>query len=391
MTTHAPCITGWHHSQFGKFDAVDPEALIGEVSQAAIAHAGLSVDQIDSVHLGTFNGGLLYQDFPSSLIFNTLPELRFKPAVRIENACATGSAAIHSALHAILSGKSTHALVIGFEKMSALPTAEVGKILLKCCYAKEESDVVGGFAGVFGQIAQMYFDRYGDQSDALAMIAAKNHKNGTLNPYAHMRKDVGYAFCRTPSDKNPFVAGPLKRTDCSLISDGAAAMVISAADVARTMLRAIQFRAASHVNDFMPLSRRNPIYLEGAALAWQQALQEADLTLEQLSLVETHDCFTIAELLEYEAMGLAKPGEGAHIIAEGITAKDGKLPVNPSGGLKSKGHPVGATGVSMHIMGAMQASHDAGDMQIPNARYVGVFNMGGAAVANYTSILERIQ
>jgi acetyl-CoA C-acetyltransferase len=391
MTTQAPCITGWHHSQFGKFESMDPEALVSEVASKAITHAGLTVEEIDSIHYGTFNGGLIYQDFPSSIVFNALPGLRFKPAVRVENACATGSAAIHSALQSILSGQSTHALVIGFEKMSALPTAEVGNILLKCCYAKEESEVVGGFAGVFGQIAQMYFDKYGDHSDALAMIAAKNHKNGTVNPYAHLRKDFGYDFCRTPSDKNPFVAGPLKRTDCSLISDGAAAMIISAADVARTMLRAIQFRAASHVNDFLPLSRRNPIYLEGAALAWQKALQSAKLTLDDLSLVETHDCFTIAELLEYEAMGLAKPGEGSRVIAEGITTKEGRLPVNPSGGLKSKGHPVGATGVSMHIMGAMQAAHEAGDMQIPNAHFVGVFNMGGAAVANYTSILERVK
>ncbi len=390
MNTSLPCITGWNHSRFGKLDGVDPEVLIGEVASAAIAHAGLTAEDISSVHVGTFNGGFLYQDFPSSLVFNSLPELRFRPAVRVENACATGSAAIHSGIQSILSGQSTHALIIGFEKMTELSTAAVGDVLLKCCYAKEEAGIPAGFAGVFGEIAKAYFDRYGDQSDALAAIAAKNHKNGTANPYAHMRRDLGYDFCRNVSEKNPFVAGPLKRTDCSLISDGAVAMIISATDVAKKMSRAVQFRATTHVNDFLPLSRRDPTRFEAGALAWQKALSQADLTLDDLSLVETHDCFTIAELLEYEAMGLAKPGQGAQCILDGVTTRDGRLPINPSGGLKSKGHPVGATGVSMHVMAAMQTCHDAGDMQIPNARYAAVFNMGGAAVANYVSILERI-
>ncbi|RFB70858.1 MULTISPECIES: acetyl-CoA acetyltransferase [unclassified Herbaspirillum] len=386
----APCITGWHHSKFGKLDGIDPEVLIGQVAKAAILHAGLQPEDIDSIHIGTFNAGFLYQDFPSSLVFNSLPQLRFKPAVRVENACATGSAAIHSGLQSIKAGESKHVLVIAFEKMTELATPQVGEVLLKACYVREEANVPGGFAGVFGKIAQTYFDRYGDQSDALAMIAAKNHKNGTANPYAHMRRDLGYEFCRNVSDKNPFVAGPLKRSDCSLISDGAVAMVISTADEAKSMPRAVQFRAAVHVNDYLPLSRRDVTRFEAAELGWTKALGDARLTLNDLSLVETHDCFTIAELIEYEAMGLAAPGQGARVIKEGISAKDGKLPINPSGGLKSKGHPVGATGVSMHVMAAMQVVNNAGDIQVPNARLAGVFNMGGAAVANYVSILERV-
>ena len=386
-----PVITGWYHSPFGKFDHLDPELMMAEAAVGALAHADIAPQQIDSIHIGHFNAGFVYQDFPSSLLANHIEALRFTPSVRLENACATGSAAIHSALQAVLSGQSQHALVVGFEKMNTLPTAEVGKILLKCCYAKEEADIEGGFAGVFGNIAQSYFDRYGDQSDALAMIAAKNHANGVLNPYAHMRRDFGYEFCRQPSAKNPFVAGPLKRTDCSLITDGAAALVISREDLLGERRHAVRFRAAVQVNDYMPLSRRDPTYFEGAARAWQQALQRAELSLADLSLVETHDCFTIAELLEYEAMGLAERGQGARVIAEGISRKDGRLPINLSGGLKSKGHPIGATGVSMHVMAAMQLCGQAGDMQLPKADRAGVFNMGGAAVTNYVSILERAQ
>jgi acetyl-CoA C-acetyltransferase len=283
-------------------------------------------------------------------------------------------------------------LVVGVEQMSKTPGAEVGGILLKASYLPEDATTPAGFAGIFGKIADLYFQRHGDQSDALARIAAKNHKNGVGNPYAQLRKDLGYEFCRAESEKNPRVAGPLKRTDCSLVSDGAAAIVL--ADVA-TALRlgkpAVAFRAAAHAQDFLPMSKRDILKFEGCAEAWRRALAEAGITLGDLSLVETHDCFTIAELIEYEAMGLAKPGQGARVIEEGIVEKNGKLPVNPSGGLKSKGHPIGATGVSMHALTALQLRGEAGAMQVKDARLGGLFNMGGAAVANYVSILERLR
>ena len=141
----------------------------------------------------------------------------------------------------------------------------------------------------------------------------------------------------------------------------------------------------------MALSRRDVTAFEGARQAWAKALSESGLTLDDLSLVETHDCFTIAEMIEYEAMGLAEPGQGHRVVRDGTPRKDGRLPVNVSGGLKSKGHPIGATGVSMHVMAAMQLAGEAGDMQVPGASLAGVFNMGGAAVANYVSLLERVR
>jgi acetyl-CoA C-acetyltransferase len=137
------------------------------------------------------------------------------------------------------------------------------------------------------------------------------------------------------------------------------------------------------------MSKRDILKFEGCALAWRKALDQAGIVLADLSFAETHDCFTIAELIEYEAMGLTGEGDGARAIREGWTTKDGKLPINPSGGLKSKGHPIGATGVSMHALSAMQLMGEAGDMQIAGARLGGIFNMGGAAVANYVSVLER--
>ena len=385
------CITGWAHSRFGKLDGETIESLITRVATDAIADAGLEPKDIDAIYLGTMNAGFVRQEFPASLVLQADPALRFKPSTHVENACATGSSAIHQGLNLIEARRARRVLVVGVEKMTEVTGPEVGEILIKASYVAEEGAIPGGFAGVFGRITELYFQRYGDQSDALARIAAKNHRNGAANPLAHVRKDLGYEFCRDVSDKNPLVAGPLRRTDCSLVSDGAAALVLSDVDTALASEKAVVFRAAVQVNDFLPMSRRDIVAFEGPELAWKRALAEARLSLNDLSLVETHDCFTTAELLEYEAMGLTAKGQGARAIEEGWTEKDGRLPVNPSGGLKSKGHPIGATGVSMHALTAMQLTGTAGDMQLKGTKLGGIFNMGGAAVANYVSILERLR
>ena len=384
-------IVGWAHTPFGKLDAISVESLIVRVTREALDHAGLQPSDVDEIVLGHFGSGFSPQDFTASLVLQASKDLRFKPATRVENACATGSAAVHQAIKTINAKAARIVLVVGVEQMTATPGPEIGKTLLRASYLAEEGDTPNGFAGVFGNIAASYFQRHGDQSDALAMISAKNHFNGVSNPYAQIRKDFGFEFCRNESEKNPFVAGPLKRTDCSLVSDGAAALVLVDHDIVDQFPRAIGFRATAHVNDFLPLSKRDILRFEGCATAWRQALDKGGVTLDDLSFVETHDCFTIAELLEYEAMGLTAEGQGARAIKEGWTRKDGKLPVNASGGLKSKGHPIGATGVSMHALTAMQLMGEAGDMQIEGANLGGIFNMGGAAVANYVSILERLR
>jgi acetyl-CoA C-acetyltransferase len=385
------CIVGWAHTPFGKLDAETVESLIVRVASEALEHAGLAAEDVDEVVLGHFNGGFSAQDFTASLVFQANDRFRFKPATRVENACATGSAAVHQAIKTIEAKRAKTVLVVGVEQMTRTPGPEIGNILLRCSYVPEDGETPGGFAGVFGNIAGTYFQRYGDQSDALAMIAAKNHKNGVDNPYAQMRKDLGFDFCRAESEKNPFVAGPLKRTDCSLVSDGAAALVLADTETALRMKRAVAFRATAHAQDFLPMSKRDIVQFEGCTEAWQRALSQAGIQLSDLSFVETHDCFTIAELIEYEAMGLTPRGQGAIAVKEGWTNRDGKLPVNPSGGLKAKGHPIGATGVSMHALSAMQLCEEAGGIQVKNPVLGGIFNMGGAAVANYVSVLERIK
>jgi acetyl-CoA C-acetyltransferase len=385
------CIVGWAHTLFGKLNGESVESLIVKVAGEALSHAGVAPKDVDEIVLGHFNAGFSAQDFTAALVLQASPDLRFKRATRVENACATGSAAVHQGIKSIEARSARIVLCVGVEQMTTTPGPEIGSNLLKASYVREEAEIDGGFAGIFGKIAGLYFQKWGDQSDALALIAAKNHKNGVGNPYAQMRKDLGFEFCRTESEKNPFVAGPLKRTDCSLVSDGAAAVVLADVETALSLERAVAFRAAEHVQDFLPMARRDILQFEGCSQAWQRALNAAGLDLGDLSFVETHDCFTIAELIEYEAMGLTAQGEGARAIKEGWTQKDGKLPVNPSGGLKAKGHPIGATGVSMHALTAMQLTGSAGDLQVKNARLGGIFNMGGTAVANYVSILERIK
>src|SRR5450755_253545 len=292
-------IVGWAHTPFGKFDTETVESLVVRVAVDALADAGISAGDVDEIVLGHFNAGFSPQDFTASLVLQADPHLRFKPATRVENACATGSAAVHQGIRAIAAGAAKIVLVVGVEQMTRTPAAEIGRNLLRASYLPED------------------------------------------------------------------------------------------ADTAKTMGKAVNIRATAHAQDFLPMSKRDILQFEGCTVAWQRALQSAGVQLLDLSFVETHDCFTVAELIEYEAMGLTPRGQGARAIKEGWTQKDGKLPINPSGGLKAKGHPIGATGVSMHVMSAMQLAGQAPEgMQIKNAKLAGIFNMGGAAVANYVSVLE---
>ncbi|HEY1092298.1 MAG TPA: thiolase domain-containing protein, partial [Burkholderiaceae bacterium] len=316
--------------------------------------------------------------------------LRWAPATRVENACASGAAALYAACDAIEAGRSRLALVVGAEKMTAVSGAAVTGVLAHASYVREEAAQGLTFPGIFGRIAQAYFDRYGSEHGAtLARIAAKNHANGVRNPFAQLRKDLGFEFCNEVSEKNPLIAGPLRKTDCSLVSDGAAAVLLCDEATARGFRRAVRIRSRAQVNDYLPLSRRDALAFEGPRRAWSQALAAAQCGVNDLSFAEVHDCFTIAELLSYEAMGLAAPGQGARLLEEGVVLREGRLPVNVSGGLKAKGHPIGATGVSMHVLAAMQLCGEAGEMQLPGPELAGVFNMGGSAVASYVSILER--
>ena len=382
-------LTGWGHSRFGKLAEETLESLIVQVSSEAIGNAGIEPGQVDEVYVGQFNSGMMPLAFPSSLALQVSPDLANVPSTRVENACASGSAAFQQGTKSLLAGTAKTVLVIGAEKMTHAGADVVGSALLGADYDMAGKPSTTGFTGLFAEVAKHYEKRYGPVSDVLGTIAAKNHRNGVDNPYAQLRKDLGEEFCQTVSDKNPMVADPLRRTDCSPVSDGAAAVVLSVAPTGGAT-PPVRLAGFGQANDFFPADRRDPTAFAATRASWQRALGMAGVGLEDLDFAEVHDCFTIAELLMYEAIGLTEPGQGARAVKEGWVFKDGKLPINVSGGLKAKGHPVGATGVSQHVISAMQLTGTAGDMQLAAPRRAAVQNMGGVGIANYVSVLEAV-
>lgn len=385
-------LTGWGHSKFGKLTEETLESLIVQVATEAIDNAGIEPGQIDEIYLGQFNSGMMPLAFPSSLALQVSDQLANVAATRVENACASGSAAFQQGTKSLLAGTAKTVLVIGAEKMTHAGADVVGAALLGADYDMAGKPSSTGFTGLFAEVAKHYGKRYdaaGALGDVLGSIAAKNHRNGVDNPYAQLRKDLGVEFCRTVSDKNPMVADPLRRTDCSPVSDGAAAVVLSLAPT-HGATAPVRLAGFGQANDFFPTNRRDPTAFEATRASWQRAMGMAGVGLADLDFAEVHDCFTIAELIMYEAMGLTEPGQGARAIEEGWVFKDGKLPINVSGGLKAKGHPVGATGVSQHVIAAMQLTGTAGAMQLAAPRRAAVQNMGGVGIANYVSVLEAV-
>lgn len=380
-------IVGSGHTQFGRLDA-SLEALIVSAAREALAEAELTGADVDAVFLGHFNSGMVGDGFASSLIHQADPALRFKPATRCENACASGAAAIEAGANAIRAGQAEVVLVVGAEKMTHRSTADVTRALAGAGYQNDQAEAAMSFPQMFGLAARQYAERYQDPLPTMARIACKNHENALRNPLAQMHRALSFDFCNTASDKNPLIAPPLRMTDCSLITDGAAAIVLTTPERARAFPREVSLRSMAHVSDLLPIADRDFIAFEGPRKAIGDAMRRAGVDLDDLDFAEVHDCFTIAELLLYEAMGLAPAGQGKRALDEGIVMRDGKLPVNVSGGLKAKGHPVGATGVSMHALAFRQLTHQAGDMQLNGPALGLVFNMGGAAVANYASVLE---
>lgn len=381
-------IVGSGHTKFGRLDTQTLEDLIVAAAREAITEAQIDPCDIDAVFLGHFNAGLVPDAFASSLVAQVSPSLRFKPAVRCENACASGSAAIYAGIAAIQAGQAEVVLVVGAEKMTSNSTKDVTRALAGAGYQNDPEESRLSFPQVFAVTAQAYTQRYQDPMAAMARIAVKNHDNALRNPLAHMHRRMDFDACNEVSEKNPLIAPPLRLSDCSLITDGAAAIVLVSAERAKAFSREVVFRATSHVSDFLPMSGRDFLAFEGPERAMAQAFSRAGIKVRDLDFAEVHDCFTIAELLVYEAMGLAPKGAGHQALDDGTVLRDGALPVNVSGGLKAKGHPVGATGVSMHAMSFRQLTASAGDMQLNGPQLGLVFNMGGTGVANYASILE---
>ncbi len=412
-------IVGAYNTKFGAFVRKDRETgavtdlasihdLLVEAGRGALADAGVEARDVDGVWVGACAPGMFAnQEHLASAASEIDPEgLRLKSMTRCEDACASGSVALYDALYAVEAGRARIALVIGVEKMNLLDTKRTTHALATCSYWPEEGARDVSFPALFGRIARSYQARHGldDATLArmLASVAALAYRNGVENPLAHFGRGgpsdkLGLfsveAILRLPPEKNPVIAAPLRLHDCSLVTDGAAAVVImKTSDARRTAKSLVEIAGIGHVNERLPISARKDVsdFVAGKA-AVRLAFGEARIGLADVDVAEVHDCFTIAQLLLTEALGLSREGHAGFDYLEGRFGRDDRCPVNLSGGLKAKGHPVGATGVSMHALLYKQLiGQPIGAAPSRKRPEIGVtFNIGGSAVTNCVSVLRR--
>jgi len=386
-------IIGAYNTKFGNLEEQTIYSLYEEAAKGAIKDAGIEIDEIDAVFVGNYSGGSFNnQEHIAPYGVNIFPELRHKPMYRTENACASGTSAIHLGEMAIKSGKAKKVLVVGVEKMNSLDTKNTALALAKASYWEKEGANNYTFPGLFAEFGKGWMEHYGyseeELKEYLAEISSKAYNFGAQNPLAHLQKPRSKEdILNILDEKNPMIAYPLRLHDCSLISDGAAAVVLS---VDKTN-DSVEIVATSSVSDYLNIvdSDRDNYFLDGAAEATKQAFDQADMTIDDIQLAEVHDCFTITELLIYSAIGLTEKGKEFEALKNKDVYLDGRCVINPSGGLKAKGHPVGATGVSMHALMYKQLTNNAIGVQVKNAKAGLILNIGGSGATNMASILKR--
>ncbi|MEE9169440.1 MAG: thiolase domain-containing protein [bacterium] len=359
--------------------------LCVESAQKCLEDAG--TDRVDAITIGTMSSGLFTgQEHIASMIPDYLG-MKHVPATRVESACASGGAAVRSAFLEVASGMSDYALAIGVEKMTDVSGGEATYALATAADQEYESFHGVTFPGLYAMMARAHMDRYGTTREQLAQVAVKNHHNGSMNPHAQFPHKV----TREQVINSVMVADPLTLLDCSPITDGAAAVLLVPVEEAQQMTKhpLTVITGIGHATDTIALSQRSDLLKLGAIeTAVQRALTMAGKTIQEIDFAEVHDCFTIAEIMVMEAMGVVEPGQGGPATLDGLTALDGKFPINPSGGLKSKGHPVGATGVAQIIEAVTQLRGQAEDRQISNPKTALTQNMGGSGGSCVAHILE---
>ncbi|MDW7761794.1 MAG: thiolase domain-containing protein [Acidobacteriota bacterium] len=355
-----------------------------ETALLAIEDAG--VDRIDSMIVGCMSSGIFTgQEHLASLLADYLGKTPV-PAARVESACASGGLALRQGFIEVASGMSDIVLVGGIEKMTDVNGHEATFALGTAADQEYEGYHGLTFPALYAMMAVAHMHQHGTTREQLAMVAVKNHANGSKNPLAQypFKISVDDVLCSV------LVADPLRILDCSPITDGAAAVILCPADMARSMKKpAVRIIGTGQATDTIALSSRKDLtWMESTHVAAGKALEMAGLAVKDIDLFEVHDCFTIAEIMITEALGIAGKGRGGRAVEEGLTAVDGKFPVNPSGGLKAKGHPVGATGVAQAVEVVKQLRGEAADRQVKNARRGLTQNMGGTGGSSVIHIFE---
>ncbi len=371
-------------TKFGKHDRTSAE-LFAEAAADAIVDAEIAPSQVQALYYGNVTGGETEHQLHMGPLAATMLGLPSIPTTRFETACATSHAAFRHAVMEIASGVSDIALVGGAERVLNVPTDAATEYFAYCSDATYEQSLGLTFPGVFALIARAHMDRYGTTEEQMAHVAVKNHRHGTLNPKAQFQKEISLETVL----RSPYVADPLKLYDCCPFTDGGAAVVLAAEDVARRR-RAVWVLATEAAADTMFIhEKRDLARVPATERAALQAYRRAGKTPGEIDVVELHDCFTIAEIVATEGLGFFEPGSGGIAAEKGWTSLGGKIPVNPSGGLKAKGHPIGATGAAQIGEIVTQLRGDAGARQVGGARTGLVHTLGGNTATVLVSLLGR--
>jgi acetyl-CoA C-acetyltransferase len=357
------------------------------VETALLALDDAGVDRIDSMYVGSMSSGIFVgQEHIASMLADYLGQAPV-PSTRVETACASGGLALRLGFMEVASGMSDVVLVSGIEKMTDVNGYEATYALGTAADQEYEGYHGITFPGLYALIARAHMEKYGTTREQLALVAVKNHLNGSKNPLAQ------YPFKITVDSvlNSVMVADPLRILDCSPITDGAAAVILCPIERARKMNKpVVKIIGSGHATDSIALSSRKDItWLEATYQAGKRAYAMANKKPEDIDILEVHDCFTIAEICVIEALGIVEKGKGGEAAEDEITYLEGKIPVNTSGGLKAKGHPVGATGVAQVIEIVKQLRGEAGKRQVKDPRIGMAQNMGGSGGSAVAHIFER--
>jgi acetyl-CoA C-acetyltransferase len=409
------CVVGAGMSRFGTFPRLATRDLFVDAVTDMYASVDHGVDprRIEALMIGNYSSDLFERQGHTAPFMADWVGLTPCPATRVENACGSGGTALHQGILAVASGLYDVVLVGGIEKMTDLPTDQVTDALATAGDGLYEASAGFTFPGFYAAMATAYMDRYGSRPESLMRVAIKNHENGARNPKAQfgitirdiMRKKVEKArekgapvpdwrdemdFLHDPA-ANPMVAWPLRLFDCSPISDGAAAVLVVAEKTAKSFSRSpLRVRGMGQASDTALYARADATSLRAAKVAASAAYEMAGVKPSAIRIAEVHDCFTIAEVIASEDLGFIAVGDGARAAEEGATARDGRMPINTSGGLKSKGHPVGASGIAQVVEVWKQMHGQAGERQVPRDVDLALtHNLGGTGQSCIVHIFER--
>jgi acetyl-CoA C-acetyltransferase len=381
---HNVAIVAAGMTEFGElWDLSLRELFVGAASEA-MKNAG--VDKVDSVYIGNMSGGqFVGQEHLGPLMTDELG-ISGTPAVHVESACASGGIALRQAYMEVASGMSELVLAVGVEKMN--DGGDTTAVLATAADKELEANHGNTFPGLYAMIARAHMEKYGTTEEDMALVAVKNHKHGMLNPKAQFRREITVEEVLQSS----MVAEPLRLLNCSPVTDGAAAVLLCPLARAEEFTdKPVVITGSGLATSSITLANRpDPAHLDSVELSAQRAYKMAGIKPEDVNVAEVHDCFSIAEICCVEALGFVPKGEGKCAIRSGITSLDGKTPVNTSGGLKSKGHPVGATGVAQAIEIVTQLRGEAGERQVKDARIGLAQNMGGSGASSVVHTFERV-